>query len=204
MIISVIFYIFSVLAVLGSLFVITTRNPILSAMFKIFTFCTTAVLWLTIQQLYFSLLLVIVYIGAVLVMFLFVIMMVDINFVLRKNNVVYYRSFVFFTCSFLGFFISYLLHNNMGTHTLYTVNSSLLTLGREMFRDKYLYIFEISAMILLSSIISAIALTFRTTPTRSKYFRVEDQTSASLNTRLDIIKIPNHKSTITQGTYKDD
>ena len=73
------FYVFSLILVLASVGVITVRNPVRAALFLVLAFFTSAALWLLIEAEFLAITLVLVYVGAVMVLFLFVIMMLDIN-----------------------------------------------------------------------------------------------------------------------------
>src|ERR1700692_2424520 len=83
---TVLFYIFALLLVVSALKVITSRNPVASALFLVLAFFSAAAIWMLLQAEFLSILLVLVYVGAVMVLFLFVVMMLDINVdVLRKD-----------------------------------------------------------------------------------------------------------------------
>src|SRR3984893_5070518 len=88
---TVLFYIFALLLVVSALKVITSRNPVASALFLVLAFFSAAAIWMLLQAEFLAILLVLVYVGAVMVLFLFVVMMLDINLdVLRKD----FRRFV--------------------------------------------------------------------------------------------------------------
>ena len=76
---TVFFYIFAAVTVLSALRVITARNPVHSALFLVLTFCSAACIWLLLKAEFLAITLVLVYVGAVMVLFLFVVMMLDIN-----------------------------------------------------------------------------------------------------------------------------
>ena len=83
---TVLFYIFALLLVVSGLKVITSRNPVSSALFLVLAFFNAAAIWMLLQAEFLAILLVLVYVGAVMVLFLFVVMMLDINIdVLRKD-----------------------------------------------------------------------------------------------------------------------
>ncbi len=83
---TVLFYIFALLLVVSGLKVITSRNPVSSALFLVLAFFNAAAIWMLLQAEFLAILLVLVYVGAVMVLFLFVVMMLDINLdVLRKR-----------------------------------------------------------------------------------------------------------------------
>src|SRR6056297_1869351 len=78
-IIEIVFYLFSGVATLAALGVITSRNPVYSVLFLVLTFFSSACIWLLLEAEFLAITLVLVYVGAVMVLFLFVVMMLDIN-----------------------------------------------------------------------------------------------------------------------------
>ena len=76
---TIIFYIFAFMTVTTATAVVTVRNPIHAALFLVLTFFTTAIIWITLEAEFLAISLVLVYVGAVMVLFLFVVMMLDIN-----------------------------------------------------------------------------------------------------------------------------
>ena len=100
-----VFLIFSLLLVFSSLKVITINNPVKAAIYLIVAFFASAVLWLLLNAEFLAIILVLVYVGAVMIMFLFVVMMLDINMVEIKEGFVGYFPFgllVFITTAFFG------------------------------------------------------------------------------------------------------
>ena len=79
MLIQILFYVFATILVLAALGVITSRNPVYSALSLVLCFVTSAAIWLLIEAEFLAVVLVLVYVGAVMVLFLFVVMMLDIN-----------------------------------------------------------------------------------------------------------------------------
>src|ERR1700760_74357 len=79
MLVEILFYIFGTILVLSALGVITSRNPVYSALLLVVSFITSAAIWLLIEAEFLAVVLVLVYVGAVMVLFLFVVMMLDIN-----------------------------------------------------------------------------------------------------------------------------
>ena len=77
---SIVFYVFASTLIISSLVVITARNPVHAALFLVLSFCSAAGLWLLLYAEFLALALILVYVGAVMVLFLFVVMMLDINF----------------------------------------------------------------------------------------------------------------------------
>ena len=73
------FWIFATITVLSAFMVITSRNPVHSALYLVLTFCSSAGIWLLLKAEFLAITLVLVYVGAVMVLFLFVVMMLDVN-----------------------------------------------------------------------------------------------------------------------------
>ena len=92
----IIFYIFSLLLLSSSIAVVTVNNPVKSAISLVFAFFSSAVLWLLLNAEFLSIILILVYVGAVMVLFLFVVMMLDINISQAKEGFVKYFSIGFF------------------------------------------------------------------------------------------------------------
>jgi len=161
---TAIFYVFAAILIFAALRVVTTRNPVHAALWLVLCFFTAAAVWLLLGAEFLAITLVLVYVGAVMVLFLFVIMMLDINFDnLRKN----FRSYIP-----VGATVGVLVLLEMA---LVVVGSGLASdaappppaggntraLGLLLYVD-YVYAFEIAAVILLVAIVAAIALTHRT------------------------------------------
>ncbi len=158
-----IFYAFAAILIFAALRVVTTRNPVHAALWLVLCFFTAAGVWLLLQAEFLAITLVLVYVGAVMVLFLFVVMMLDINFDnLRKN----FRSYVP-----VGATVGLLVLLEMALVVVGSkvsgdiapplpTGSNTKALGRLIYVD-YVYPFEIAAVILLVAIVAAIALTHR-------------------------------------------
>jgi NADH-quinone oxidoreductase subunit J len=158
------FYAFSAILIFAALRVVTTRNPVHAALWLVLCFFTAAGVWLLLRAEFLAIALVLVYVGAVMVLFLFVVMMLDVNFdSLRKN----FRSYIP-----VGATVGVLVLVEMalvifGGSVAGEVapptpeGSNTRALGRLIYVD-YVYPFEIAAVVLLVAIIAAIALTHRT------------------------------------------
>ena len=90
---SITFYVFSLVAVLSALMVISARNPVHSVLFLILSFVNASGLFVLLGAEFLAMILVVVYVGAVAVLFLFVVMMLDINFVKLREGVLQYLPF---------------------------------------------------------------------------------------------------------------
>jgi NADH-quinone oxidoreductase subunit J len=191
---SAIFYVFAALLVFAALRVISTRNPVHAALWLVLAFFTASGIWLLLRAEFLAIALVLVYVGAVMVLFLFVVMMLDVNFdALRKH----FRSYlpVGATVGLLVLFEMALLLVNAtrgsGAAAPAAAEPNTRALGRLIYVD-YVYPFEIAAVILLVAIVAAIALTHR----RRRETRYQDpaaQVKVRPRDRLRIIEMPPEK-----------
>lgn len=188
----IIFFIFSLLLVITCLKVITSSNPVLSAVNLVFSFFLSAVLWLLLGAEFLSIILILVYVGAVMVLFLFVVMMLDIN--IAKKSAAYINNlplgigiFLAFNALVIFFFVN--TFENIDYNAVKNIEiistSNTENLGYLLF-TKYLVEFEIAGLILLLGIISAIILTYKKNP-KNKYQNPTSQISVSKKDRLKII-----------------
>jgi NADH-quinone oxidoreductase subunit J len=159
------FYGFAAVLVFAALRVITTRNPVQAALWLVLSFFTAAGIWLLLHAEFLAIALVLVYVGAVMVLFLFVVMMLDVNFdSMRKNFRSYVPIGVLVGALVLLEMTLVILSSAIGPVTAGAPppppGSNTQALGRLMYVD-YVYAFEIAAVILLVAIVAAIALTHR-------------------------------------------
>jgi NADH-quinone oxidoreductase subunit J len=186
------FFIFSTLLIFTCYKVITSSNPVLSAINLVFSFFLSAVLWLLLGAEFLSIILILVYVGAVMVLFLFVVMMLDINVAKKTAAYIKYLPlgiavFIAFNALIIYFFIN--TFENIDYNAVKNIeiisDSNTENLGYLLF-TKYIIEFEIAGLILLLGIISAIVLTYRKNP-KNKYQNPTKQISASKKDRLKII-----------------
>jgi|TARA_A100001015_G_scaffold267461_1_gene317508 NADH-quinone oxidoreductase subunit J len=186
------FFIFSTLLIFTCFKVITSSNPVLSAINLVFSFFLSAVLWLLLGAEFLSIILILVYVGAVMVLFLFVVMMLDINIAKKTAAYIKYLPlgiavFIAFNILIIYFFIN--TFENIDYNAVKNIeiisDSNTQNLGYLLF-TKYIIEFEIAGLILLLGIISAIVLTYRKNP-KNKFQNPTKQISASKKDRLKII-----------------
>ena len=189
----IIFYIFSLLLLSSSIAVVTVNNPVKSAISLVFSFFCSAILWLLLNAEFLSIILILVYVGAVMVLFLFVVMMLDINISQAKEGFVKYFSIGIFVFATIAGLLSYFFYNQFDNSSENIITSIDLigtdntkNLGYLLYTE-YLLAFEIAAIILLLGIISSITLTLRKSAT-NKYQNPSQQVNVSKNERLRIIK----------------
>jgi len=195
MLIQGLFYLFAAILVAGAVGVITSRNPVYSALCLVLCFVTAAAIWLLLEAEFLAVVLVLVYVGAVMVLFLFVVMMLDINLerlregftrfawlgVLTALAVIVEIVGVIWARGGLGIDAS---HGGTPTPAGY---SNTLELGRVLY-TRYAYPLELAAMVLLVAIIAAITLTLRHRP-GYKQQDISAQVAVRAADRLRIVKM---------------
>ena len=195
MIETVIFYVFAVSTVITATAVVTVRNPVHAALFLVLTFFTSAIIWLSLEAEFLAISLVLVYVGAVMVLFIFVVMMLDINVArLREGFVRYLPLGLLVAAIMLGLMVSVV------TSDVFVLDlasepvpkpadySNTKALGGVLYTE-YVFAFEIAAVILLVAIIAAISLTMRKR-SQTKYQNPTEQIRVRKSDRLRIVKMP--------------
>lgn len=156
------FYAFSAILVFAGLRVVTARNPVHSALFLVLAFFSASALWMLLEAEFLAISLVLVYVGAVMVLFLFVVMMVDFN--LDKLRVGFWKNLPVASIvgALIAFQMSVILLRGFWDTTKAPEQASNNTqaLGKLLYTE-YLYPFEVAALILLVAMVAAIALTLR-------------------------------------------
>ncbi len=197
--VQILFYAFATMMVLSALMVITVRNPVRSALFLVLTFVSCSAIWLIMQAEFLAIVLVLVYVGAVMVLFLFVVMMLDINIARLKEGFISYLPVGIGIAGLFGGMLAYLLYH-MDASDVKTKMRSLYPpaskpadysnteeLG-EVLYTVYVYPFEIAAVILLVAIVAAIALTFRRR-SNTKYQNPDVQVAVKRDDRVRVVKM---------------
>lgn len=190
-----VFYLFSAIVVFSAFRVITVNNPVFAAMFLVLTFFTCSAIWMLLEAEFLAITLVLVYVGAVMVLFLFVVMMLDINVVPLKEGFVKYLPVGLFVGAVMlvemVFLITQRYFRNEDFPPPARVDaefSNTEALGRVLYSD-YLFQFEIAAIILLVAIVAAIALTMRRRP-ETKYQRPAQQIEVRRADRVRMVSNP--------------
>ncbi|PJB69179.1 MAG: NADH:ubiquinone oxidoreductase subunit J [Alphaproteobacteria bacterium CG_4_9_14_3_um_filter_47_13] len=203
MISSLVFYLFSTILVLSALMVITARNPVHSVLFLILAFFNAAGLFVLLGAEFIAMILVIVYVGAVAVLFLFVVMMLDINFadlrkgakqfvpvglliggVLLAELCIMYSGWIFSPDTAIHVAISGVPVEGFQSTSGIT-NTEML--GSVLYTH-YFFIFQVSGLILLVSMIGAIVLTLRVRPDVRKQ-KVTAQFDRTVEESMEIKKV---------------
>ena len=191
---AVVFYSFGGVLLLSGLLVITARNPVHGVLFLVLAFFTAAALWLLLQAEFLAIVLVVVYVGAVMVLFLFVVMMLDINLERVRQGFWRHLPVALVVGGVMVWeMITVLAFRMWGADPkpLPAGYSNTRELGRILY-TQYAYAFEIAAVVLLVAIVSAIALTLR----RRKDSRTQDpseQVRARPRERVRLVSMPAEK-----------
>ncbi|HEX9179626.1 MAG TPA: NADH-quinone oxidoreductase subunit J [Burkholderiales bacterium] len=192
------FYFFSVILVVSGVAVVTARNPVHAAMFLVLSFFTAACIWMLLEAEFLAITLVLVYIGAVMVLFLFVVMMLDIN--LDRLREGFWRWFPVggLVAAIMVVEMVLVLIEPFGIERMpapepqAAAYSNTKELGRLVYTE-YVYPFEIAAVILLVAIVAAIALTLRRRP-GTKHQDPARQVAVKRRDRVRLVSMPAEKS----------
>ena len=188
---AAVFYVFGAVLLVSGLLVITSRNPVHSALFLVLAFFTAAGEWLLLRAEFLAIALVVVYVGAVMVLFLFVVMMLDIN--VERIREGFWRNLplaLIVGGIMVLEMVAVLARHIYGEHPkpLSPGYSNTRELGQVLYTN-YAFAFEIAAVILLVAIIAAISLTLR----RRKDSRSQDpalQVRARRAERVRLVSMP--------------
>jgi NADH-quinone oxidoreductase subunit J len=162
-----IFYVFAAIMVLAALRMITAKNPVHSALSLVVVFFTSSAIWLLVDAEFLAITLVLVYVGAVMVLFLFVVMMLDINVARMRAGFVRFMPVALVVSAIMIIELVLVVLSKEFTYPKPTPApadfSNTQELGRILYTD-YLLPFEVASVILLVAIIAAIVLTLRHRP----------------------------------------
>ncbi len=191
---QIVFYAFAGLLIFSASMVITVRNPVFAALFLVFSFFSCAAIWLILEAEFLAIALVLVYVGAVMVLFLFVIMMLDVNLAPLREGFARRLPIGISVAVLMMIAIGWVLvPHNFDSEKLSAVTkhgpeySNTAELGQALFTN-YLYPFEIAGAILLVAIIAAISLTMRP-PRSSKAQRPGEQVLVKREDRVRLVKM---------------
>ncbi|ACV25719.1 NADH-quinone oxidoreductase subunit J [Kangiella koreensis] len=191
---QIVFYIFATLTIVSALGVVTVRNSVQAVLCLVLTFFSAAVLWMLLEAEFLAIALVLVYVGAVMVLFLFVVMMLDVDFASLNQGFTRYVPLGILVAIGLLIGLYWVLRGEVfGLEAMPepvkhgAEHSNVEVLGRLLYTD-YFYAFEIAGVILLVAIVAAISLTFRGRRERRGQ-SVPSQHRASKDERLHIVKM---------------
>jgi NADH-quinone oxidoreductase subunit J len=194
----VLFYLFATILIAAAVTVITVRNPVHAALFLVLAFFTSAAIWLLLEAEFLAIVLVLVYVGAVMVLFLFVVMMLDINIVpLREGFIRFLPVGALVALLILAEMALVVGPEHFGLDSVAEPArhaadySNTKELGSLLY-TVYVYPFEIAAAILLVAIVAAIALTMRRRP-ETKYQNPAEQVGVRRDDRVRIVRMASEK-----------
>ena len=186
------FYAFSVVLVIAALRVITARNPVHAALFLVLSFFSAAGIWMLLKAEFLSIVLVLVYVGAVMVLFLFVVMMLDINLdKMREGFWGYFPLAATVGTVIVLEMAAVIFHGFQGSEADVPAISANIGNTKELGKliyTEYVYAFEIAAVILLVAIVAAVALTLRRRKD-TKYFSPSAAVKVKSTDRVRIVKM---------------
>ena len=194
---ALVFYSFGAVLLLSGLLVITARNPVHGVLFLVLAFFTASAIWLLLRAEFLAIALVVVYVGAVMVLFLFVVMMLDIN--IERVREGFWRNLPL-ALVVGGIMVAEMVAVLAGKYFDLMVSkpralpadySNTKELGRILYTD-YVLAFEIAAVVLLVAIVAAISLTLR----RRKDSRAQDpseQVRVRRQDRVRLVSMPSER-----------
>ncbi len=195
---SIIFYFFAAVTVLSAVSVVTVRNPVHAALFLVLTFFSSAFIWMMLEAEFLAITLVLVYVGAVMVLFLFVVMMLDINIARLREGFIKFLPIGILLALVMFGMLYYVLTGDQFSADAMTPPvakaadySNTRELGKVLYTE-YVFAFEIAAVILLVAIIAAISLTLRRRP-GTRYQNPSEQMKVQKKDRLRVIKMEAEK-----------
>ena len=193
-----VFYAFAGLMVFCATMVITVRNTVHSVLWLVVTFFSSAVIWLLLEAEFLAIVLVLVYVGAVMVLFLFVVMMLDINMARLREGFIRYLPFGVAIAVLMAIMMIVIVGpENFGLQTIGKPAgqpagySNTAELGRQLY-TVYVYPFEIAAVILMVAIVAAIVLTLRRRP-HTKHQNPSEQVAVRREDRVRMVKMAAEK-----------
>lgn len=196
---ELVFYAFSLVMVIASVLVITVRNPVFSVLFLILAFFSAAAIWMLLEAEFLAIILIVVYVGAVMVLFLFVIMMLDINLVPFKEGFIRYLPVAVIVAVIMAIELLMVMwgRGRFGADMfpIPAANSAdysnTTELGLLLYTN-YLLPFEVAGIILLVAIVAAVALTLRTRP-GIKTQNPAEQVKARRDESVRLVKMKSEK-----------
>jgi NADH-quinone oxidoreductase subunit J len=194
MIVNLLFYVFGAILVISALGVITARNPVHCALFLVAAFLNSAVIWLLLEAEFLAITLVVVYVGAVMVLWLFVVMMMDIDVEKLRQGFTRYAPVGAVIALVVVVQIATVVYvRKLGLEDTVIAQpkpegySNTAELGQLLY-TQYLWPFEVAAVILLVAIVAAITLTMRRRPGQ-KIQDVAKQVAVRAQDRIRVVKM---------------
>lgn len=199
-----VFYVLAAMLVFAASMVITVRNPVHAALFLVLAFFTSAGLWLLLEAEFLAIALVLVYVGAVMVLFLFVVMMLDINLAPLREGFTRYLPVGALVAAVVVVELALVVGSGrFGLESMPAPErqgpeySNTKALGGVLYTD-YVYPFEVAAVILLVAIVAAIVLTMRRRA-GVKYQRPEEQVRVRREDRVRLVSMASEAKRAFKG-----
>jgi NADH-quinone oxidoreductase subunit J len=193
--VEVLFWVFAAILAVSALTMILVKNPVHAALLLVLCFFTSAAIWLLIEAEFLAVILILVYVGAVMVLFLFVVMMLDINIEQVRARVTRYALLGGIVAGVVVFEIVSVVWTRalgvdvtVGAAPLAADYSNTAELGKVLYTE-YVYPFELAAVLLLIAIVAAISLTMRKRP-NLKQQDIAAQVAVRSEDRVRIVKMP--------------
>ncbi len=206
---SITFYIFSAILVGSAVLVVSLRNPVFCALALVLAFFTSAGLWILLEAEFLALTLILVYVGAVMVLFLFVVMMLDINLAVLREGFARYLPFGLGVAVVLMAQLALIVGpEQFGLEAMPKPEphaadySNTKEIGRVLY-TVYLYPFELAAVILVVAIIAAISLTLRRRR-KKQTMTPEDQVNVRSKDRVRLVKMASSNHSGSSASNKNE
>jgi NADH-quinone oxidoreductase subunit J len=192
--VEILFWVFAGILTISALAMILVKNPVHAALLLVLSFFTSAAIWLLIEAEFLAVVLILVYVGAVMVLFLFVVMMLDINIEKVRAGMTRYAWLGGLVAGVVVFeLVSVVWSRSLGVDVttgaapLPADYSNTAELGRVLYTE-YVYPFELAAVLLLIAIVAAISLTMRKRP-NLKQQDVAAQVAVRREDRVRVVKV---------------
>jgi len=190
---QIVFYLFAIALIASAAMVVFLRNPVRCILFLVLAFFCSAVLWMLLQAEFLSLVLIFVYVGAVMTLFLFVVMMINIDLAPLKEGFVRFLPLGLIVLAIMVGIMLFVLNNKQFTSVTMIVPhpatyDNVAEIGSELFTH-YVYEFEIAGLILLVAMVSAISLSFYGRKPGTKAQKVAKQLEANKTSGLRVVKM---------------
>jgi NADH-quinone oxidoreductase subunit J len=195
-----IFYVFAAVLLVAATVVIISRNPVYSALFLVLCFFTSSALWLLAEAEFLGIALVLVYVGAVMVLFLFVVMMLDINLSPMREGFARYLPVGIAVGAIMVAEMALVVGSGSAEFAEGSIASTVVEGGESnnvrllgnVIYTKYVFPFEVAAVVLLVAIIAAIMLTLRRRE-GTKHQAIAEQVAVRKSDRLRLVRDPRGK-----------
>ena len=202
--VQVLFWVFAAILAISALSMILVKNPVHAALLLVLSFFTSAAIWLLIEAEFLAVVLILVYVGAVMVLFLFVVMMLDINIEELRARVTRYALLGGIAAGIVVFeLVSVVWSRSLGIDVTTGAKATAATysntaeLGQVLYTD-YVYPFELAAVLLLIAIVAAISLTMRKRA-NLKQQDIARQVAVRREDRVRIVKVAAERSNESQA-----